>query len=454
MSPRFNKDFWGCCLLPIHRDSSLNMRIEQLILRNFRCYADTQFRFDRQFNLIVGQNGAGKTSLLQGLAVAAGSWFLGIRGYDSRNIQDDQDVRRVTGMSGDTLQVSPQYPVTVEAAGTGLDDSPLEWGRSLEAKGGRTTQKLAKGIKEQASRAEGMVARQELVTLPLISSYGAGRLWVPSKDMRGESEAKERLENNRLDGYLFSLDPRINFSDLFRWLKEERYVALEIGRDRFGFAAVKRAMCACLEDCISVDYHVAERSLVVETHARGRQPFDLLSDGQKSMLALVADIAFKAALLNPHLGERVLEETPGVVFIDELDLHIHPSWQRRLVTDLKKVFPSLQFFATTHSPQIVGETPPEQIILLHRDGTWSRPRQTIGLSSNQVLEHIMGAEAVNRGMAHQFDAILELVEKGDFALARERITQLRGSENFNFPELTEAENYMSSVEESARESDA
>jgi hypothetical protein len=66
----------------------------------------------------------------------------------------------------------------------------------------------------------------------------------------------------------------------------------------------------------------------------------------------------------------------------------------------------------------------------------------------------MGAEAVNRGMALQFDAILELVEKGDFALARERITQLRGSENFNFPELTEAENYMSSVEESARESDA
>jgi predicted ATP-binding protein involved in virulence len=172
------------------------------------------------------------------------------------------------------------------------------------------------------------------------------------------------------------------------------------------------------------------------------------------MLALVADIAFKAALLNPHLGERVLEETPGVVFIDELDLHIHPSWQRRLVTDLKKVFPSLQFFATTHSPQIVGETPPEQIILLHRDGTWSRPRQTIGLSSNQVLEHIMGAEAVNRGMAHQFDAILELVEKGDFALARERITQLRGPENFNFPELTEAENYMSSVEESARKADA
>lgn len=433
------------------------MRLDSLRLRNFRCYTDTEFRFDPQFNLIVGQNGAGKTSLLQGLTVAAGSWFLGIRGYDSRHIQDE-DVRRVITTAGDTLQVSQQYPVSVSATGV-IANHTLSWSRSLAGKGGKTTQKDAIAIKRAAKDAEFEVLLHPLDTgmeaiLPLISCYGAGRLWVPAKDMRGESDVTERMENNRLDGYLFSLDPRINFADLFRWLREERYVSLERGGDRFGFAAVKRAMCACLEDCIGVDYHVAEKALIVETRSRGRQPFDLLSDGQKSMLALVADIAFKAALLNPNLGDRVLERTPGVVFIDELDLHIHPRWQRRLVADLKQVFPSIQFFATTHSPQVVGETPPEQIMLLHRDGTWSRPRQTLGLSSNQVLEHIMGAEAVNQQMAAEFNAVFDLVEKGEFEEARARIDALRGPAGHDFPELVEAENYMQSVESAAREDGA
>ncbi len=430
------------------------MRIDSLRLQNFRCYTDTEFSFDPHFNLIVGQNGAGKTSLLQGLTVAAGSWFLGIRGYDSRHIRDE-DVRRVIGMVGDTLQVLPQYPVTVDATGA-IGNSALSWSRSLAGKGGKTTQKDATSIKRSAKDAEFAVllASDANEVLPLISCYGAGRLWESTRDMRGETETKERMENNRLDGYLFSLDPRINFADLFRWLREERYVSLEKGGDRFGFAAVKRAMCACLEDCVGVDYHVSEKALIVETTSRGRQPFDLLSDGQKSMLALVADIAFKAALLNPQLGDRVLEQTPGVVFIDELDLHIHPRWQRRLVADLKKIFPAIQFFATTHSPQVVGETPPEQIMLLHRDGTWSRPKQTVGLSSNQVLEHIMGAEAVNQQMAAEFNVVFDLVEAGEFEAARKRIAELRGPAGQDFPELTEAENYMQSVEGAAREGGA
>jgi predicted ATP-binding protein involved in virulence len=70
----------------------------------------------------------------------------------------------------------------------------------------------------------------------------------------------------------------------------------------------------------------------------------------------IADIAFKASQLNPHLEDRILDETPGVVLVDELDGHLHPRWQRHVVADLIKTFPAIQFFATTHSPQIVGET--------------------------------------------------------------------------------------------------
>ncbi len=425
------------------------MRIDTLRLQNFRCYIDSQFKFDKQFNLIVGENGAGKTALLHGLAVAAGSWFLGIRGYDSRHIQDE-DPRRVVGIEGDTLVVTKKFPVVIEATGAAMGQDLPPWSRSISGEGGKTTQKDAKSIKGRAAMAEKLVQDQAEVVLPIVSFYGAGRLWVTTKDMKGESDVKERLENKRLDGYLLSLDPRINFVDLFRWLKEERYASLERGKDRFGFAAVKRAMQACMEDCVGIDYNVSEKALYVETSKRGRLPFDLLSDGQKAMLALVADIAFKAALLNPHLEDRVLEKTPGVVFIDELDLHIHPRWQRRLVADLKNTFKSMQFFATSHSPQVIGETPPEQIIVLKRDGTWMNPHQTIGLSSNQVLQDIMGADAINEDMRKEFNALVDLIEKADFDSARKRIAELRtgGKE---FPELIEAESYMEAVDAAAKE---
>ena len=88
--------------------------------------------------------------------------------------------------------------------------------------------------------------------------------------------------------------------------------------------------------------------------ARGEaQPFFNLSDGQRSMLALVGDLAQKAATLNPHLGADALAQTPGLVLIDELDLHLHPTWQRHVIEDLRTTFPLVQFICTTHSPFLI-----------------------------------------------------------------------------------------------------
>ena len=245
---------------------------------------------------------------------------------------------------------------------------------------------------------------------------------------------------------MFSIDPRINFADLFHWLARERYVSLERGSDRFGFIAVKAAMKGCLERCVTLDYSVAEKTLVVEIDGRGQLPFHLLSDGQKVMLALAADIAFKAAQLNPHLGDRVLQDTSGVVMIDELDLHLHPRWQRHVVSDLKSTFPSIQFFATTHSPQVIGETPHDEIILLRRDGSWTQPQQSVGLSTNQVLREIQEAPDMNLAMKQKFETLFRTVESGDFTAARAQIVEIRQTGQ-DYPELVEATGYMAGVEE-------
>ena len=86
-------------------------------------------------------------------------------------------------------------------------------------------------------------------------------------------------------------------------------------------------------------------------------PVAKLSDGERGMLALVFDLTRRLAQANPNLDDPAAEGV-GVVLIDEIDLHLHPEWQRTIVTNLPETFPRLQFIATTHSPQVIGEVLP------------------------------------------------------------------------------------------------
>lgn len=420
------------------------MRIDKLQLKNFRGYVDQSFEFHPQFNLIIGENASGKTSLLEGLERACASFFLGIGGQDASSIRED-DVRVQAMQQGDTVKLEGQYPVEFIAEGS-VRNSSTKWSRALKDRGRRTTREKAKSIQGHAENLAKNVREGNQVILPLFSHYGSGRLWVQPKDMRGDPKDDDKSLTSRLDGYRFSNDPRINVADLMRWMKSERYVALEQGRDRFGFAAAKEAMRSCLPGCRSLDYSALEKTLVVELESKGELPFHLLSDGQRIMLALVADIAFKAAHLNPHLEDRVLLETPGVVLIDELDLHLHPRWQRHVVADLKKTFPKIQFFATTHSPQVIGETPHKEVILLQTHGDWHRPLQTLGLSSDEVLSGVQDAPVLTAQADKDFKELDRLIEDLDFEAARKKIEAIRKTYHGEMAATARAEGYMARME--------
>jgi len=121
----------------------------------------------------------------------------------------------------------------------------------------------------------------------------------------------------------------------------------------------------CLEDCQSVYYDLQQDRLVATLADKHSRPVNLLSDGQRTILAMTADIAYRAAVLNPHLGERAILETPGIVLIDEIDLHLHPNWQRKIINNLRTSFPLIQFMVTTHSPTIVQSLQPGEVINLN-----------------------------------------------------------------------------------------
>lgn len=405
------------------------MRINRLVVRNFKGFDERTFIFDRHFNLLVGVNGAGKSSALDALAVAVGSWFLGLRGYDTRHI-GATDIRLAAFSSGDEIRFEEQFPVVVRAWGE-VAGRPLEWARCLNVPRGRTTFGEAVDIKAIATDADRQVRAGEEVELPLISYYGTGRLWKEPKQFKQETQVKSPKDlegqraTSRLEGYRNSIDPRLSVRDLVKWIARQSWVSFQRGQDRQIFTVVKNAILNCLEEAEDLYFDPQRGEVIVVLKGQGPQPFANLSDGQRVMLALVADIAQKAAKLNPQFGGDVLRKTRGIVLIDELDLHLHPKWQRRVVGDLKKTFPEVQFFATTHSPQIIGEVPANQVLLLPRDGQPVNASETLGRESGWILRYVMDADERTPEFRALLKEVESLIMREKFEEAKDKLKKLR-----------------------------
>ena len=141
-----------------------------------------------------------------------------------------------------------------------------------------------------------------------------------------------------------------------------------------------------------IEYDLAAEEVTAFNSQKGILPVSLLSDGIRTMLGLVADIAYRIVKLNPHLGINAARETTGIVLIDEVDMHLHPEWQQVVLLNLIKAFPKLQFIVTTHSPQVLTTVQPQCI----REINWidgkpevSVPSFALGAKSSQLLEDIL-----------------------------------------------------------------
>lgn len=382
------------------------MRIDRLRIKNFKGFAERSFAFGRSvdakpgngsFHVLIGQNGQGKTSALEAAAVAAGSWFLGVRGEDSRHIRAE-DVRIKVVEFRDTQRVEEQFPVVVDAQGT-VQGNAIRWVR--EYSGGRTKWVGARRIKELAEQTVQQMQEGEPVPLPLLSYYGTGRLWQEPRDMARAAASSSEVESDdqlarafasRLAGYRFSIDPRCSPRDLLRWLTFEQALTRDTGSESNQYRVVKEAIRRSVEGCRRVMLH-GRLGLLLDIEGQGWLPFGALSDGQRNIVAMVGDLAFKAAQLNPQFGDDVLARTAGVVLIDELDLHLHPRWQRHVVEDLRGTFPEVQFIVTTHSPFIIQAARDGELISLDAQPV----TQTDNLGIEEIARGLMRVERPDVG---------------------------------------------------------
>ncbi len=247
----------------------------------------------------------------------------------------------------------------------------------------------AREIKEAGAVADRSVRAGDDVTLPLISYYGTGRLWNEPRRVRSEKPLTDKESRSRLAGYEVCLDPRVSSEALVRWVASQSWIAYREGSIPAAFAAARSAILTCLDGARDLYFDPKPGEVIVEFAHQGPQPFNNLSDGQRTMLAMVGDIARRIATLNPGLDSRALTETPGIVLVDELDLHLHPVWQRRVIENLRTSFPRIQFFATTHSPFLIQSLRSgEELVMLEGLPSAQLGNKTIA----DIAQGIMGVD--------------------------------------------------------------
>lgn len=409
------------------------MRITKVGLHNYRGHKDIEIAFDPSFNLLVGINGCGKTSVL--MAVASSFYgigaYLSIPGVPPPIIDEDVRLERVE--INNQFRFERRYPAKITSHYI-YDEDSFSWKVSKDSAathagfaGNTIGQKLKFLMQDESA--------QKALSLPMFAFYRANRQW--NNGSQNELAAvTEKL--SRMHGYASYMNASIDGPGMERWViakSMERYqISSETGRrfeeiDDDELAVVNIALARALDEIKGVRYDVRERSILVdwsESLAEKKDPtlFANLSDGQRVIVGLVVDIARRMCLLNPHLGRDATSECKGVILIDELDVHLHPVWQRNLTVGLQRAFPAIQFIAASHSPQIIGELRPEQVIVMSKGGA-SHPIVSFGLDSSSVLEEIMGAVRRPLNVQDGLDRLFLLLEHGDLDEARDVLGVLR-----------------------------
>lgn len=372
------------------------MVIEKLRLKNFRGFEQLCVEFSPRFNVIIGDNGSGKTALLDGLAVAVSSFFLGIDGVTSRPIHRD-DIRLANYENGAEYQL----PTEILCEGW-VASQKLAWSREMMSVSGKTTRKNAQVIKKEAQKRQKEVRDGKRVELPVIAYFPAGRIWESPKALNLVKKG------SRLRGYDLAITPTANYRFLTEWFRTKELAALQNGQELFELAVVRKAVSNCIDQCEKIYYSINAGALVMKLRDGIILPINRLSDGVRNMMAVVSDIAYRCVTLNPHLGENALDSS-GVVLIDELDLHLHPSWQEKIIGSLKDTFPKMQFIATTHSPLILRTVTNEDRIIALFDSGIDYISQVYGRNVDDILRYPMESPIRHRELEEYF----ELIEMGE-----------------------------------------
>lgn len=419
------------------------MKIQRIQLNNYRCFENIEIDFHDSLTVLVGNNGAGKTAVLEGITVALGTLFTGLDGLSGISI-NKKDARLKAYQMGESEDVQAQYPVDIIAEGD-VDGKVIHWKRSLNGESGSTTVKDAKPLLNIAKEyQEKLRSGDRNLILPVMAYYGIGRMW----DYHREKKTDTFKVNTKTNGYIDSLGGTANIKLMMNWFRKKTVQMAQKNADGLNSVLELRAVYWAMETCfalitgysnIKVLYNLDTNELDCyysdETGAQMTIPLSQMSAGYKSTISLVADIAYRMAILNPQLGTAVLRDTDGIVLIDEVDLHLHPAWQHRILSDLREIFPRVQFVVTTHAPAVISSVKSENLVVLDDYEVRDVTSEIYGNDINSILTGVMGVSDRNPKIAKLFDQFYSFLNNGQYDEAEDILDEIDQQREYHDKEV-------------------
>ena len=386
------------------------MKVTSLRLTNLRSIGSAQFRFEPGFNLIIGVNGVGKSSVLDALSVCLSSYVKHANGLRMRaGSFTSSDIR--AGASELSVECGSQIGSKEHRY---LVHRPRETSAPQQEKTGvprhqvYDTPPTSLFLGESPQVATGM----EPEGRPLAVLFSTRRA-VPSRRAPTKGMAAGGIDA-AFGEALTSRELRL--SEIAAWMRAQESLRSERASAAATLKALEETVHLFLEGYTGLRVDDSERELLIERE-NNTVPVMHMSDGERGTLALVLDLTRRLIQANPEMDNPVAE-AEAVVLIDEVDLHLHPSWQRAIVHKLTSTFPRCQFIATTHSPQVIGEVDHKRIHIMTDEMVYS-PTHSFGVDSSRVLEEIMDTESRTK----EAQDLLSQVSSG---IANQRYGEARG----------------------------
>jgi predicted ATP-binding protein involved in virulence len=399
------------------------MRVKELKLHNFRGIKDLHLVLNSEYNVVVlvGINGIGKSSILDCINLL-------VKHYDKIRHLDFGDFEiykpAIVLIPSSSIHVSAQNTVNQIQVNFGVQD--IRWeingstAYSIQSSRLAIYQKLSEEIRKcTVSKTEHsyfyFLADRRVINL--------GEIWT--------SEPEHIINFDVFSKWFKETEDLENEQRLTGDNTQYRHPVLEVTR---------RSIYSLLgESYDSLQFKRAIDKLTIKKSDR-EIAVDLLSDGEKSLLAIVGHLSRKLAEYNEDLENPL--EASALVLIDEIELHLHPAWQRMIIPRLTQTFPNCQFIVTTHSPQVLSHVDPECIHILDYDGdnvVVKRPDSSYGLDSNRILEDILGVSKRPQEIQDRMSELFRTINNNDLDGAKEIVRELGDKIGISEPELVKAE---------------
>lgn len=442
-------------------------------IENFRCYEHKTMEFRPGINLLIGDNSVGKTSLLRACNLVINSFF---SGYSDENTTwksaEDDDFREVSSAEtvlGKDLPVCisfhlnerdlPQI-VAADKSVHGIDHTQEFVIEKMSKKSSRNRVTGLRNLKEYAALLqENSVVLEDgkavqLNALPVYAYFTTEDIHTVRKFDREKKRFKKYPQKPSF-GYFENFDSK---GLLDCWLKrllvlkEGNKGAEEINNVR---GAIQTAFgadgCNIISD-IEIRPNIGE---VVFVQSDGREvKSDLLSDGYRRLVSIVIDVAMRCSLLNKTMcGDEAYKHTHGCVIVDEIDEHLHPAIQLRILKALRKTFPKIQFIVSSHSPLVISsvEKSPENVVykLMYNseDKVYEHMEvNAYGLDASTIISVWMNQSARDIDVKKELDDVQTLIDGADYEPAKEKLHKLMAELNTNDPEFARLETAIAFLE--------